>query len=156
MTLNKGVIAGVPESQAVEGFYSTLFLVPRRKVSTGQWSTAESEPPFEDGTLKNGRDAYCDGSLANPGLDNMSWPKRQILAILVHHDHRKFLRFRSGIQSFQFKALPFGLSTAPRVFNKVLRLRVGKLWSMGVRCIWTTSLSCTKSRIFFCSKRGWW
>ena len=61
--------------------------------------------------------------------------KDTYFAIPVHHEHRKFLRFRWGTQSFQFNSLPFGLSTAPRVFTKVLRAIVGQLRSMGVRCV---------------------
>ena len=99
---------------------------------------SESELPFEDRTLQNGRDAYSERPLGNPRLDDTSRPKRCIFCDTSPpraHEHRKFLRFRWGTQSFQFNSLPFGLSTATRVFTKVLRPIVGQLWSMGVRCV---------------------
>ena len=39
--------------------------------------------------------------------------------IIVHQSSRKLLRFLLGGTVYQFKALCFGLSTAPRVFTKV-------------------------------------
>ena len=45
---------------------------------------------------------------------------------------RKFLRFTSEGRVFQFKAMPFGLTTAPLVFTKLLQVVVGYLHSLGV------------------------
>src|SRR4029434_6250772 len=36
----------------------------------------------------------------------------------IHHRHRRYLRFAFGGIAYQFNALPFGLSLAPRVFTK--------------------------------------
>lgn len=37
--------------------------------------------------------------------------------VSIHPDHRRFLRFSVKGRCFQFRALPFGLSLAPRVFK---------------------------------------
>ena len=42
------------------------------------------------------------------------------LHIPIRLSHRKFLRFSVADQILDFKALPFGLTTAPRVFTKVV------------------------------------
>ena len=35
--------------------------------------------------------------------------------------HRKYLRFVWNKKLFQFKAMPFGLSSAPKVYTKLLK-----------------------------------
>ena len=45
------------------------------------------------------------------------------------------LRFHWKTKAIQFTCLPFGLSTAPRVFTKVLRPVIGWLRLKGVRCV---------------------
>ena len=42
-------------------------------------------------------------------------------SVPIHSDHRKYLRFIWHNQRYQFKALPNGLSTAPRLFTKILK-----------------------------------
>ena len=46
--------------------------------------------------------------------------------------HRRYLRFHWLGQSYQFGALPFGLSSAPRVFTKTLAPLMAWLRLMGV------------------------
>jgi hypothetical protein len=48
--------------------------------------------------------------------------KDAYLHVSVHHQSRKWLRFCIQGQSFQFKVLPFGLSTSPRVFTRVVKV----------------------------------
>lgn len=43
------------------------------------------------------------------------------LLIPIYKEHRKLLRFQWRKKTFEFTALPFGLSTAPFIFTKVLR-----------------------------------
>ena len=50
----------------------------------------------------------------------------------VHPDSRHFLRFVSKGHVFQFKALCFGLSTAPQVFSRVMAPVSAILHSMGI------------------------
>ena len=42
------------------------------------------------------------------------------LHIPIHHRSRKYLRFMLGGRVYQFKALPFGLSTSPFVFTRLM------------------------------------
>lgn len=56
------------------------------------------------------------------------------LHVLNLPSHRKFLQFTYGSSHYQYRALPFGLSAAPRVFTKLLVAIVASLRSQGV-CI---------------------
>lgn len=41
--------------------------------------------------------------------------------IKTHDDYKKYLRFQWGEQIYEFNVLPFGLSTAPYVFTKLMK-----------------------------------
>ena len=55
------------------------------------------------------------------------------LQVPVHPESRPFLRFVSKGHVFQFKALCFGLSTAPQVFSQVMAPVSAILHAMGIR-----------------------
>ena len=61
--------------------------------------------------------------------------KDAFLSIPIHEPHRKLLLFRWRKNLYEFQCLPFGLSSAPRTFTKVMRLVMGLLRSRGIRCI---------------------
>jgi len=50
------------------------------------------------------------------------------LLVLIHPEHRKFLRFQWRGKTFQFSALSFGLATTLYIFTKLLRSVVASLW----------------------------
>ena len=41
--------------------------------------------------------------------------------VSIRPAHRKYLRFYLAGQAYQYRVLPFGLSTSPRIFTKVLQ-----------------------------------
>ena len=51
----------------------------------------------------------------------------------VHAEHRKFLAFAIEGRKYMFQALPFGLSTAPRVFTRLARIFGAHIRKLGVR-----------------------
>ena len=57
------------------------------------------------------------------------------LQIPIHHDSRKFLRFVVDSKVYQFRALCFGLLTAPQVFMRVMAPVSVMLHSQGVRML---------------------
>ena len=59
--------------------------------------------------------------------------KEAYLQVPVHPESRPFLRFVSKGHVFQFKALCFGLSTAPQVFSRVMAPVSAILHAMGIR-----------------------
>ena len=53
--------------------------------------------------------------------------------ILVHVNICKYFRFMKAGKTYQFRVLPFGLSTAPREFTKTLAPVVQLLRTQGIR-----------------------
>lgn len=52
--------------------------------------------------------------------------------ISIAPSHRKFLRFTVGDCHYQFKALSFGLASAPHIFTKVMVVIVSHLKTLGI------------------------
>ena len=52
--------------------------------------------------------------------------------IPIFQSHRKYLRFCIGGQHYQFKVFPFGITTVPRVFTKVLAVVEAQLRRYGI------------------------
>ena len=59
--------------------------------------------------------------------------KDAYLQVPIHPDSRKYLRFVASNQVFQFKALCFGLSTAPQIFTRVMAPVSAILHRLGIR-----------------------
>ena len=55
--------------------------------------------------------------------------------IPIYQGHRKYLPFVWQGQLFQFTCLPFGLSSAPRTFTKILKPVAAQLQAKGIRCV---------------------
>ena len=55
--------------------------------------------------------------------------------IAVSHSKRPFLGFRWGDQNWQFRAMPFGLNVAPRIFTKVIAHVVKIMAEAGIWCL---------------------
>ncbi|KAJ8918504.1 hypothetical protein NQ315_015209 [Exocentrus adspersus] len=53
----------------------------------------------------------------------------------IHESSRKFLRFHFSGCLYQFTCLPFGLSSAPFTFTKLLKPVVQKIRSQGIMCV---------------------
>lgn len=49
------------------------------------------------------------------------------LRVLMHPSSQRFLRFCVNNQPYQFQVLPFGLTSSPRVFTKVIAPLVGAI-----------------------------
>lgn len=47
-------------------------------------------------------------------------------------EHHRYLRFTLGHDHYQFRALPFGISSAPRVFTKFMLAIISHLHSKGI------------------------
>lgn len=47
--------------------------------------------------------------------------------------HWQYLRFQYVGHHYQYRALPFGLSSVPRTFTKLLAALVAHLWALPVR-----------------------
>ena len=61
--------------------------------------------------------------------------KEAYFSIPIHADHYKYLRFEWNSTLFEFICLPFGFSSAPRVFTKVLKPFVASIRNKGIRLV---------------------
>ena len=61
--------------------------------------------------------------------------KDAYLSIPIYPSHQRFLQFRIWDQLWQFKTLPFGLSSAPCTFTKLLKPVVANMRKLGSRTI---------------------
>jgi hypothetical protein len=131
--LNKGAIREVaPHPQQ---FVSTLFLVEKSH-GTGEFRPVINlkalnrflpREKFRMEGLQTARSLLRSGDFMMK-LDL----KDAYYAIPVHEDSQKFLRFVFEGRMFEFQCLPFGLSSAPRTFTKMVHPVVARLRSEGL------------------------
>ena len=132
--IEKGAIQEVSENE--EGFYSRIFLVPKKD---GQMRPVINLRPLNQFLVHNhfkmeGMHVVRDLLQKNDWMTRIDL-KDAYFSIPINPQHQKFLQFRWQKRAFQFTCLPFGLASAPRVFTKILRPVVGFLRSKGIRCV---------------------
>ena len=123
------------------GFYSRLFLVPKSDgtfrpiLDLKRLNLYLDIPTFKMETLFS----------IITALQPQEWITKIDLKDAYHHipvqmNIRKYFRFVIAGKPHQFRVLPFGLSTAPREFTKILAPVVQLLRSqeIGSMLIWTT------------------
>ena len=118
------------------GFYSRLFLVEK---ATGGWRPVidlshlndfVQLTPFKMETVASVLLSVIEGDfLASLDL------KDAYFQIPIHGSSRKLLRFMSEGRVYQFKALCFGLSTAPQVFTRVFAAVSAWAHARGIRLL---------------------
>ena len=132
--LEKGAIIGAQQNPL--NYYSTIFTVPKRGgerrpiINLRNLNTFIPHTHFKMEGIHSLRDIILSGDFMIK-LDL----KEAYFAVPIHPTHQKYLSFRWKGQVFQFTCLPFGLSSAPRTFTKVMKPVVSYLRSLGVRMI---------------------
>ena len=130
--LSKGAVEVVTDRSP--GFYSRLFLVEK---ASGGWRPVIDLSPlnrfvrqtrFRMETVRS----VMDSIRRNDFLLKIDL-KDAYFQIPIHKNYRKYLRFTVGQSSYQFKALCFGLATAPQVFTRVFTLISVWAHSNGIR-----------------------
>ncbi|CAJ0921526.1 unnamed protein product [Ranitomeya imitator] len=119
--LKVGVIVPVPEKERFTGFYSNLFVVPKKDGKVR---------PILDLKLLNRRVRLNHFRMESLRSVIASMEAQEFLCsidiqdaylhVLIFPGHHQFLCFAVLQEHFQFVALPFGLATAPRVFTKIM------------------------------------
>ncbi|XP_015682931.1 signal transducer and activator of transcription 5B-like, partial [Protobothrops mucrosquamatus] len=127
-------IERVPPDQIGTGFYSILFVVPK---ASGGWRAILdlkglnhflTYRKFKMQTLKS-----ILASIRKGDFLSSSDLTEAYLHIPILQEHRRFLRFAYTHRHYQYRALPFGLSSAPRVFTKILAVLAAHLRMRPVR-----------------------
>lgn len=57
------------------------------------------------------------------------------LTVPIHQDYQKYLQFRWEGKTYQFLSLPFGISIAPLIFTKLMKVPISYLRRLGIRLI---------------------
>lgn len=131
--LQKNAIESAPGR---EGFFSPMFTVPKKDggwrpiINLKRLNTYLEVPHFK----MEGINTLKDVLQKNDFMGKIDL-KDAYLTVPVSPHHRKFLKFQWKGQNYQFKSLPFGLATAPRVFTKILRPLAAKLRKQGIRIV---------------------
>ena len=118
----KDAIISIPHDQAGSGYFST-YLIPKKDgilrpiLSLKIFNFGIRKMKFKMETLTSTISVMSQAFwLASMDL------KDAYFHILIHPSHHKYLRVGWKGQVYQFKAVPFGLSSALRVITKVLAL----------------------------------
>lgn len=130
----KGAIQPVHERE--DQFVSSVFVIPKKDgrqrpvIDLRQLNDYLTYRHFK----MEGLHSVCD--LLRPGdfLTKVDL-KDAYYAVPIAQDQLHLLRFRMDRQLFEFTCLPFGLSSAPRVFTKLLKPVVATLRRMGIRLV---------------------
>ena len=127
--LDKKAVIEVPPAQADNGFYSTLFLVPKKEGQHRQPPT--SQQVCESRAFQDGGDAHCAGPPAGGRLDDTTQFEGCILCDSCPQAPPEIYLIQVEEQELPIP-VPFSLSTAPCTFTKVLRPVVGLLRELGI------------------------
>ena len=136
--LEKEAIVEVPKRSQNQGFYSTLFMVPKKNseklrpvINLKPLNQFLVKKTFKMGHLKVIIKVMQQGDwVVSIDLTDA------YMHIPIRQSHQIFLRFAIDNQLWQFRALPFGPTTAPRIFTKLVSVVVQYLRQQGVQ-IWT-------------------
>ena len=133
--LQKNAIEKVPENEKSLGFYSTIFLTKKKSgglrpiLNLSNLNLYLQRFHFRMETLRS----------IIKSLQQGGWTIALDLTDAYFHvpirlSHRRYLRFCFNGQCYQYRALPFGLSTAPRLFTKVVQVIAGHLRQESIHC----------------------
>lgn len=132
--LEKQAIERVTKSHSLKGYFSRLFLVPKKAggwrpiIDLSHLNRSILAPHFKMETLDKVRLSLHQGDWVT-SLDL----KDAYFHILIHPRSRRYLRFLFEGVVYQFRALPFGLCTAPYVFTRVVKSVLRYIHQRGVR-----------------------
>ncbi|KAG8536531.1 hypothetical protein GDO81_026159 [Engystomops pustulosus] len=124
--LTMKVIVTVPKQEEKKGFYSPLFLVKKPNgtlrliINLRRLNKNIKYKYFKMESVKTATPLIPpDAQMCTIDL------KDAYYHVPIHKNHQKFLRFavespQGKVCHFQFRALPFGISSAPRTFTKVM------------------------------------
>lgn len=134
--VSKGAVVDVPVRERNRGFYSSLFLVPKKDGGMRPVINLKSLNAFVPPQHFKMEGIHTLKDLLKVG----DWMckidlKDAYFTVPIREESREFLRFNVQGHAFQFTCLPFGLSCAPRVFTKTLKPAVTFLREMGVRLV---------------------
>ncbi len=132
--LAKRAVRVVPSGETRTGFMSTFFLVPKKEA--GVWRPILNLKPLNR-YVRPRRFRMDTLRIILQSINTPAWAasldlKDAYLHVPVRPEHWKFLRFQYNNIRYEFTVLPFGLSTSPRVFTRIVRTIGAALRRQGV------------------------
>ncbi len=118
----KAAVIPVPPGQEETGYYSTYFIVPKKDgglrpiLNLKRFNLCIIKEKFSMLTLA----MVIQSVTTNHWLASLDL-KDAYFHVPITSVDQKYLRFSWQGQCYQYRSLPFGLSSAPRTFTKVLR-----------------------------------
>ena len=132
--LGKKAIEKIPGWERKDGYYCNLFLVDK---ASGGFRPVLNLKPLNNHVVKRSfKMESLKSILAEMRVGDWACTidlRDAFFHVPVHPVHRRFLRFSFEGQGYQFRALPFGLSSAPRIFTRVAKSVLSILRSEGIR-----------------------
>ncbi|XP_077128602.1 uncharacterized protein LOC143784335 isoform X4 [Ranitomeya variabilis] len=123
--ISKRVLVQVPMGQEGRGFYSPLFLISkpdgsfRTIINLKKLNSFIENYTFKMESIRSTIKLLFPNCMMG-GIDL----KDAYYHLPIHNRYQKFLRvavkINNEVRHFQYAALPFGLSTAPRIFTKIM------------------------------------
>ena len=134
ITLAEAAIQHLPRVSS--GLYSNMFMVPKKGVGQRPIINLKYLNKFVKSEHFKMEGLHTVKAL----LQKNDWMtkidlKDAFFMVPIAPQFHKFLLFSVGMQTYQFRCLPFGLCTVPRVFTKVLKPVVERLRSIGIRLV---------------------
>ena len=132
--IQKEAVESIPLDKMSAGFYSRMFVVPK---SSGSWRPIIDLSPLNKMiTLTKFRMETPQSVLAS--LSKNDWMtsidlKDAYFHVPIHKKSRRYLRFAWENQVLQFRALCFGLCTAPQVFTRMMGVVATLCHQQGIR-----------------------
>ncbi len=132
--LEKRAIERVTDRHSPTGYFSRIFLVRKKTggwrpiIDLSQLNRLISAPHFKMETLDKVRLSLNAGDWVT-SLDLTD----AYFHIAIHPRSRRYLRFTFQGVVYQFRALPFGLCTAPYVFTRVVKATLRFIHQQGIR-----------------------
>lgn len=118
------------------GFFSKLFTVPK---PNKEWRPCLDLRPFNSLSQNNRFKMESLSQALDLIREGMFFSKIDLkdayLHIPIHKNYQKYLRFMFQRRYYQFKVLPFGLNSAPRVYTKIFRAVIDFLRERGILLI---------------------
>ncbi|WP_411016592.1 reverse transcriptase domain-containing protein [Salmonella sp. s51944] len=121
-------------SDQVGPLYLSFFLAPKKPNS---WRPILNLRPLNSAHIRPKHFRMENLAVILPFLSKQMWAasldlQDAYLHIPIAEDNQQYLAFRYKGQSYKFRSLPFGLSTAPRVFTMVTRVVIAHLRRQGI------------------------
>ena len=134
--LKKGAVIELPKQERGKGFYSSLFLVPKKGGGMRpviNLKALNEFIPFVHFKME-GMHTLRDVLKENDWMTKVDL-KDAYFMIPIQEVDREMLRFSTQGHLFQFTCLPLGLSCAPWVFTKTLKPVMSLLRELGIRLV---------------------